>query len=79
MSALGGALARARFKSAVKRVIQLLRLRREWAALGTHLAQYSKLFEGLERPKGKLVRRQNVITGRGHSGARASGSRIPGR
>ena len=50
--------ARRRFVTAVRRVINLLRLRRRWAAYGRILQQYprSDLWIGLERRRGRLVR-----------------------
>jgi hypothetical protein len=51
--------ARARFITAARRIINLLRLRRLWAAYGRVLKQKPRtlLFEGLERRKGKLIRK----------------------
>ena len=48
----------ARFRSAVRRVIRLLALRKKWAAYGRVLQESPrcKLWEGLERRKGELRR-----------------------
>jgi len=48
-----------RFVTAVRRIVNLLRLRRLWAAYGRVLKQKPRtlLFEGLERKKGKLIRK----------------------
>ena len=54
----GNGIAKKKFKTLVRRVIHLLRLRRRWAAYGRILQHppRSLLWEGLERKKGKLVR-----------------------
>ena len=46
------------FKAAVRRVVQLLKLRRKWAAYGRILQQKPRalLWEGLSRRNGALVR-----------------------
>ncbi len=51
-------VAKARFVTAVRRVINLLRLRRKWAAYGRVLQETPRcyLWSGLERRAGKLVR-----------------------
>ncbi len=51
-------VAKARFVTAVRRVINLLRLRRKWAAYGRVLQETPRcyLWSGLERRAGRLVR-----------------------
>ena len=57
-SAPTSAVGIARFRSAVRRVIRLLALRKKWAAYGKVLQETPrcKLWEGLERRKGELRR-----------------------
>ena len=53
-------IPREKFVTAIRRVINLLRLRRKWAAYGRILQQYprSDLWTGLERRRGVLYRLQ---------------------
>ena len=57
-------IARTRFQTAVRRVVQLLKLRKQWAAFGRVLQQKPRTFlwEGLERRKGKLIRKSPAIS-----------------
>ena len=57
-SASTPAVGISRFRSAVRRVIRLLALRKKWAAYGRVLQETPrcKLWEGLERRKGELRR-----------------------
>ena len=52
--------ARLRWKQAVRRITQILRLRKHWAALGRHLQlpRIQSLVSGLERRGGRLIRRR---------------------
>jgi len=51
-------LARIRWRSAVRHVILLIRLRRRWSTIGRHLQlpRIQTLFVGLERIRGRLTR-----------------------
>ena len=53
-----------RFRSAVRRVIRLLALRKKWAAYGKVLQEppRCKLWEGLERRKGVLKRVKKLVS-----------------
>ena len=52
--------ARLRWRQAVRRISQILRLRRRWASLGRHLQlpRIQSLVSGLERRGGRLIRRR---------------------